>query len=143
VNPYESLVNRAASKSVDQAATRVERLMKRMKDLLSGDDTPLVNLWEEYCVQLQFQESTLWEVYEDLITSLSLTEAARLDDLSAEAVWLDSEEGFEWAAEWENAAIREQAPVSPDVIAKAIAIRVRDRAADYRSPRIERFLMSR
>ncbi len=36
-----------------------------MRDcLLSGDDTDLVSVWEEICIQVQGQESFDWDAYD-------------------------------------------------------------------------------
>jgi len=45
----------------------------------SGDDTPLKNIWDEVCVQVQGEESAMWDTYSETIQSLILGEVAGLD----------------------------------------------------------------
>ena len=37
--------------------------------LLSGDDSGLKNVWEEYCVQIQGEESYYIDIYEDIVAA--------------------------------------------------------------------------
>ncbi len=52
-----------------EIAKKVVRNMKLLKDesmLLSGDDSGLKNVWEEYCVQIQGEESFYIHTYENI-----------------------------------------------------------------------------
>ena len=55
-----------------EIAKKVVRNMKLLKDdsmLLSGDDSGLKNVWEEYCVQIQGEESFYIDIYEDIVAA--------------------------------------------------------------------------
>ena len=55
-----------------EIAKKVVRKIKQLKDesmLLSGDDSGLKNVWEEYCVQIQGEESFYIHIYENIVAS--------------------------------------------------------------------------
>ena len=65
-----SILCRLSSYYENSIVQRVIRNLKKLKvdDLLSsGDDSGLINVWEEICVQTQKEESFHWNLYEDLI----------------------------------------------------------------------------
>jgi hypothetical protein len=65
----------------------------------SGDGTPLKNLWEEVCVQVQFGESIFWEVYKLHIDQLILSHIFSLSAPILQAIWLQTERGEQWLYE--------------------------------------------
>ncbi len=85
----------------DHAATRTTRrvvraLQKLTHCRLSGDDSGLANIWDEVCVQAQFDQFEAWEVYEE---TGKATVAGLVSDLSAhekQALWLRTEAGWDW-----------------------------------------------
>ncbi|MFN8318969.1 MAG: hypothetical protein U0V54_06040 [Saprospiraceae bacterium] len=55
-----------------EIAKKVLKKIKQLKDksmLLSGDDSGLKNVWEEYCVQIQGEESYYIDIYEDIVAA--------------------------------------------------------------------------
>lgn len=108
----------------DSAASRIVGAtvawLKAQKAQLSGDDTPLKNVWEEVCVQVQGDESFYWDVYkETAVTDL----AARIESLRQHqqvALWLQTDQGFEWTLDQEDegSGSDESPPVNIDDIAE-------------------------
>lgn len=97
--------------------------------MLSGDDSGLKNIWEEICVQFQWEESFHWDAYEDLIQKvilgilekeprpiIELLAYIGLDDYSEEyenlvldldgAMQFVKEELYEEAANFQNGRIK-------------------------------------
>ena len=68
----------------------------------SGDDTPLKNIWDEVCVQMQTEQSALWEAYEDTMLRLIEYEMNKQNRKIIEAIWLQTEEGEDWDEENES-----------------------------------------
>jgi hypothetical protein len=79
---------------------------------LSGDDSILKNVWEEFCVQLQGEHSVFWSTYEDTIRIIVEGHVAELPRFEAEAVYLQTDHVFDNPPdENRRAAIYEEAMV--------------------------------
>ncbi len=105
----------------------------------SGDETLLKNIWDEICVQVQGEESVMWEDYVDTIQPLILSEVARLDATLKQAIWLQSEESFDWR--FDNKDHEGPIVCEDDVIANYILKDfVLSAAADWTNKRIEKYL---
>jgi hypothetical protein len=61
--------------------------------LQSGDDTSLKNIWEEISVQVQDQQSVMWDAYMGTIHALILSKVAGLDAANKQTIWLQTEQG--------------------------------------------------
>ena len=82
--------------------------------MLSGNDSGLMNLWEELCVQIQGEQSFHWEAYEELIAQLVAREIELLQPHEREAIWLQTPAGESW--DNEDQQPREEYPVRADDI---------------------------
>src|SRR5207244_4032167 len=79
---------------------RVILALQRLKDCrLSGDDSVLENTWDEICVQVQDQESVYWDAYDATVRMFVETELRRLKRTEMEAVWLQTDAGWDWSDE--------------------------------------------
>jgi hypothetical protein len=64
-----------------EVASNVQEILKQerpRRDLGFGDDTILKNIWEEYCIQEQFEEGDFFNEYETHIRILILKEIEEL-----------------------------------------------------------------
>lgn len=97
----ESTIIRDVAKSVFRRITRrvIRSLQGMTEPRLSGDDSVLRNVWDEVCVQVQFEDSIYWDAYEHTVTSLVAGEFDRLVPFEREAVWLLSPQGVDWSYE--------------------------------------------
>lgn len=91
----------ASSKpKAEAAAQRILRTvvtaLRQVEDTLSGDDSGLVNAWEEICVQVQYEHSYCWDLYEEMIQVQVAYEVAELSLRLKEALWLQTEAGWGW-----------------------------------------------
>jgi len=111
-------------------------------EMQSGDDSCLKNVWDEVCVQVQGQESTVWDAYLDTIRQLI---SAYLDELDVElkrAIWLQTDAGIDWATNEDQEDTREHDIPLPDDtedITEHILADVLSSAADWTNARIERY----
>ena len=109
-------------------------------ELLFGEETGLINLWEEICAQRQGEESVAWDVYEQTVDALI---EAHLEDLSESArrvIWLSTDKGLnrQYGDEFEEGV---EPPVSERDIVENIAEHyVYSRAAHFSNNRIDTFL---
>jgi hypothetical protein len=115
----ESRIVRELAKTVEERITRrVVRDLQRMDVTLSGDDSGLKTTWDEVCVQIQYQESVHWEVYEETVRGLVEGYVDELPNYEAEAVWLQTQHGWDW--DCEEPEDREAQPVVRDHIVEYI-----------------------
>ena len=84
------------------AAQTIKFLRGEKKGLQSGDDSGLINLWDEICVQVQGESSVMWEMYEDLAMGIIEAEACKLANHVLEAIWLQTDPGMEWDGKQES-----------------------------------------
>jgi hypothetical protein len=106
--------------------------------LLSGDDSGLVNIWDEVCVQMQLEESCFWDVYEDLIETFVRSYVEKLPDHERDAAWLITFEGESWNCEPEDD--RDPDPVFHDDIVKHISGYVLTTGNDWSNHRIRSYI---
>lgn len=79
-----------------------------------GDDSSLSNAWEEICVQVQGEQSVLWDIYIETMQKILVGYIDKLEPYEREALWLQTPQGEEWDAEDENE--REAYPIAVDGI---------------------------
>jgi len=84
------------------ARKTVRALRKLTNPLALGDDTGLKNTWEEVCVQIQYEQSALWDAYEDTIDAIILAHVEELEQYEMIAVWLQTTEGIDWQVDCEE-----------------------------------------
>ena len=81
-------------------AEDVKNHLLNQTDMTTGDDTCLKNNWEEYCLQVQYEESIAWDFF---IAHIHLLFEQYFDELPIEeriTLWRETEEGQEWY--WHN-----------------------------------------
>lgn len=107
--------------------------------LLSGEDSGLRNTWEEICVQVQHEESIYWETYDETVRGFVLGEVAELPAYQREAVWLQTEEGWDWDTEGDQE--RESCPVNAENIVQYLLDQyIYVEAGRWTNRRIRRYL---
>lgn len=124
---------------------RIIRYCEARKDcLLSGDDSVLGNLWDEVCVQVQFQKSFSWDAYEETLERLAFDYLTELADYEQLAIWLQTDEGWDW--QWESRnnpdeiADRQPAFFLDDLARYLLRRYVYAAAANWSNRRIESYL---
>jgi hypothetical protein len=139
MNYRDKIISDIADGKCKKISRKVVRgLQKITEDMQSGDDTPLKNIWDEICVQVQGEESVMWEAYLNTIRSFIQAEVKKLDARTKQAIWLQTNEGLDWAIDNE-----EQETVSffeDDIIDNILQDYVLSEAADWTNKRIEKYL---
>jgi len=112
----------------------------------SGEDSVLANVWDEICVQVQYEESALWDAYLETVGQIVAHDVDRLSAFETEALWLCTEPGDDgWYLRDDTADPRDAAPPAPvnvrDVVDQIVSA-ICDRAADWSNPRVRKFLES-
>jgi len=135
------IVRRLAEQVCQRVTRRVIRYLQELVDgLQSGDDSGLTNAWEEICVQVQGEQSVLWDAYYDvMVRQIVSMEVPGLPEHERDAVWLLTPEGEQWDAEEEGE--REKSPVAEDNIIDYLANEyVYPAAGNWSNPRIRKYL---
>lgn len=125
-------------------ANKTEAFLENQKDLTSGDDTCLENNWEEYCIQVQYEESIAWNAYMDYIESLFKRFFEELPKEQQFTLWLESEDGQDWYWE-ENNRTRDdfeysEAPIYFEDCVKILMTALHDKAIDFKSDNITNYI---
>jgi hypothetical protein len=108
-------VQALAEQAAKRVARRVVQEMQKLTDCkLSGDDSGLANVWDEICVQAQFDQSEAWEVYEETGTTIVAGFVSDLSIHEKEALWLQTEAGWDW--DYDTRDANAEVPVVEDQI---------------------------
>lgn len=120
---------------------KVIQKMQNMKDeMQSGEDSVLQNLWEEFCVQIQEEESITWKHYIDLAYRFIEKKVGKLPHVYKRAIWLQTTEGKEWAFDYEEDDEQEEIHYNEENINDHILnANILCKAASYTNKRIEKF----
>ena len=110
----ETAVVRQLADHVAHGLTRrtIAALQGMTDHLNSGEDSGLKSVWDEICVQVQGEESVVWDAYEQTVRALLTAEVAELPAHEREALWLQTEPALDW--NWEEADARAAYPVNPE-----------------------------
>jgi len=109
--------------------------------MLSGDDSGLKNVWEEVCVQLQYEESIFWDTYLETMEDLLAGLVAILDKDARMALWAVTEDGWDYVYDHRDLDEGvEDVPVSDDAIVSKVKDELLIAAANYTNPNIQKFL---
>jgi len=138
MDPSETIVIAIAERECKRLARRVIRHLQSMKEryMQSGDDSPLANVWDEVCVQVQGQESVMWETYVETLEGIVLGFVAELDPEIKQAIWLQTREGTEWEPKDRD---HHSIPWSDDEIAQYVLNDyIMKAAANWTNARIEK-----
>lgn len=93
----DRIVTELAEVVCKRIARRTRMALTKMTGdcLLSGDDTPLKNSWEEICVQLQTEESFAWSAYETTVRVTVTGFVEELQRYEIAAIWLQTNDAGE------------------------------------------------
>ena len=80
----------------ERVKTAAIRTLDAMEGGLSGDDSGLGSLWEEICVQVQYEQSIDWNMCDTTVRETVQHEVEELPPFEREALWLLTEEGSDW-----------------------------------------------
>lgn len=131
--------DRIAQMIVQSVITNLNELPKDC--MQSGDDSCLQNVWEEFCVQVQGEESFFWDTYLDIAYDFLEASVAKLDPDEQLALWLVTEPGWSWNYDHkEDKDTDAIAPIAVDEIVTHLNEQLLCAAADYESATIERHL---
>ncbi len=109
-------------KFADEISERISRktiyALQKVTDTLSGDDSVLINAWDEICVQVQYEQSSFWDAYDETVRSFVKTYIEELQPHEKAALWFQTEEGWDWL--YDEEGNKEDPPVFDEDIVQYI-----------------------
>lgn len=133
------VVRSVAKNAAERITQRTIRALQEIKDILSGDDSELANVWDEICVQVQDEESIFWDTYDGIVSSSVRTFLNEVPQYELNALWLQTDAGWDWR--YEEPDSRHPNPVNDDDIIRYICSEYIYPAADsWSNSRIRAFL---
>ena len=139
----DTIISSLADRECKRICGKTIRALQRMTEgMQSGTDASLKNIWDEVCVQVQFEQSLFWDAYLDIINAIISREVNKLDTFVKQAIWFQTVEGSEWECEDEAAdeAVCDAPYLEDDITDYILDRYVLSRAADWSNPRIEKYL---
>ena len=136
----EIIVALARKLSESLARRTICYLQSRTDCNLSGGDSGLKNIWEEICVQVQYERSVLWDTYDETVKSIVSGYFDDLDDYEKIAIWLCTSSGCEWISENESSGIEDCDFDSEDAVDHIVSEHVYNKASSWSNERIRNYL---
>jgi hypothetical protein len=100
MTPEDHIVSELAEVVCKRIARQTRMALTKLTDCcLSGDDSPLKNIWEEICVQCQDENSYAWSAYEETIRVSVTGFVQRLQRNEIEAIYLQTEDACDMTDE--------------------------------------------
>lgn len=134
----EQIVADLAEAACTSICRRAIRALQGVTDaVLSGDDSGLVNAWDEVCVQVQGELSFFWEHYLETIEATIRPDIEALPKHVAQAIWLQTPRGMDWVLDGD--ADRELVIDREDIVEHVLSC-VWSAADDWSNARIREYL---
>lgn len=100
---FSRIIERHADTCVKRIARKTLRHLQKCKRengmMQSESDSGLENIWDEVCVQIQYEYSVCWDLYEEYILSC-ITKLLETDCSEEEKkmIWLQTDACFDWSS---------------------------------------------
>jgi hypothetical protein len=120
----------------------VIKTLKTLDDTLSGEDSVLLNTWDEICIQVQYAHSFFWEAYDVLVTSIIYQYINPLDKKQLEAIWFQTSQAEDWDIYDKDDSENKEPPVNIDDCMAFLKNRIYGLAEEYSNKRIQAYLKS-
>lgn len=134
----DRLIAAVSERALRLTAARIRRALQRMGAMLSGDDSGLRSVWDEYCAQVQGDHSVEIAEYEQVVDRAAVEQLSRLTAEEQTAVWLQTDAASAWEVDDED--YDGPVPVDAGDMVELVLEEVRTLAANHSNRRLERFL---
>ena len=131
---------RAPAEQVAQLMTRrIISALCRLKETTSGDVSGLKTVWDEVCVQVQYEEAILWDAYDLTVRSFIEAYVEDLKRHEQAAFWLQTDQSAD--SDCEETEDRDDDPVfNGDVVDYVVKDYVYSKAGRWSNKRIRVFI---
>lgn len=137
-----SALARKKRNEISQAVIKNLTELTGDKFLLSGNDSPLKNVWEEYCIDVQ-EGSFFSSVYEDTVLNYVTAEIEKLCYEEQLMLYVNTEAYFEVLDDLEkdgNFDKIKDIPLDVSMVTKDISELICEKASNFSNYRIEQYL---
>lgn len=135
---YQSqVVTYLADKISKEVSSKGIRGLQKCDVTLSGEDSGLINTWEEICVQIQGEYSYYWDSYEEAIELFLQPHLDKLNPYEEFAIWLQTDEGMDYD---ENEDMEPQ--INASAVLKYVKSFLYEQAGNWTNKRIRNYLES-
>jgi hypothetical protein len=136
--------NAILAKFADEIAKRITRrtisYFQKMKESLAGEGYGLANVWDEICVQIQYEPSIYWDVYDDTVRSVVSSYLGALKEHEKNTLWFQTGKGLDWLYGLDE-HVNELPPVIDDEITDwLVNVYVYGEAARWLNNRIREYI---
>ena len=129
-------------KLANEIANRIIRktisALQQVTDTLSGDDSELINAWDEICVQVQHEHSFYWDVYDEIARSFIRAYVEELKDYEELTLWFQTDQGWDWL--YSDEERDERPPIFVEDIVQFVAQELYGKADNWSNERIRKYL---
>ena len=100
----EEIVEKLAAEIGKRITRKTIRNLQEMGEgnILSGEDSGLENVWDEICVQVQYERSFSWEGYDETVRVCVAHYVSELKYHEQLALWFQTEDAQYWKYEDEE-----------------------------------------
>ncbi|HRI04945.1 MAG: hypothetical protein WBC19_14365 [Pyrinomonadaceae bacterium] len=133
----KKIISVFANRECHRISNSVIRRLQKLKgdSLLSGDDSILVNTWDEICVQIQGDRSYYWDTYVLTIQHFVAVEVDKLTSDVQMPIWLQTDNGLAW-----DSGCTDPETIFEDVVNYIVEDYVFDKAGRWSNRRIEWYI---
>lgn len=147
---YELLMGHLAETLLKQLTGKVKRklqgLDRESNMMMSSEDSNLRNVWDEFCVQVQGEQSFFYDSYLDVIESIIAELLANCTEDEKIILWTQTQEYEEWSESPDNDELdfTDVLKMNYDEIAvcEYVLHEVENMACNYSTARIDKYLYS-
>lgn len=105
----------------------------------SGDDSILKNAWDDFCAQVQIQESFMWDEYVTFVEGSIYQSLQRIFSRDRAYVWLETSEGMDWMLETESITDSEIPFNDDDIVSYIKNDHLMEKAGNWSNKRLRQY----
>ena len=124
------------------AAVHIAKQLQRMgPEMMLSGDSGLKNVWEEFCVQVQQEQSVFYDFYLATIDELLEQYIQTLSRNAQLALWSETEQGWNWVYEnYTDSDGDRNAPLDTSLVLDCLRDEVMTQALEYESQSIYKYI---
>jgi hypothetical protein len=105
----ETALVRALADQAARSVTRKTIAPQKRTETTSAEDSGPKSVWDEICIQIQYEGSTFWDAYDQTVRAILQAYVEEMPQFERESIWLQTNAGGDW--DCGNREDREDYPV--------------------------------
>ena len=135
-----TLVREFAMQLAEKVVRKAIAYFQSLDATLSGENSGLLSVWDEICVQLQFEESHYWFAYESIISSAMRSFIGELKTPEKVALSLQTPAGWEWCYDNEDKSYKSFPICDDDIVEFVVSEVLFEKARNWSNSRIRQYI---